>query len=363
MQLAELQLSDGDTTPPPADGHEGVRHPGPVNGPTMKPNAGWTGVKALRYSGGHTADGRGYAYDKVFDVDIAVTREQRAVVPDLPRAHQQRPRLPEHVRGRRPRLHRRHLPVATSARSTSRSTTSTRRARARRKSLYANQWNRKVSDIGAVAAGKTIDRILVGYDNPKGTHLFNGWIDDIRIDGQPGDGDARAAVRLGAHHPRDQLDRRLLRGNNIPATAVPHGFNFWTPMTDAGSISWLYAYQQDNNADNLPRLQAFAASHEPSPWMGDRQTFQVMPSPATGVPNAGRDDRALAFRHANEIAKPYYYGVKFENGMRTEIAPTDHAALFRFTFTGDDGNLIFDNVDDDGDSGLTIDEADGTISG
>ena len=47
---------------------------GPVNGPTMKPNAGWTGVKALRYSGGHTAEGRGYAYDKVFDVDIDVTR-------------------------------------------------------------------------------------------------------------------------------------------------------------------------------------------------------------------------------------------------------------------------------------------------
>ena len=26
------------------------------------------------------------------------------------------------------------------------------------------------------------------------------------------------------------------RGNNIPATAVPHGFNFWTPVTDAGSL-------------------------------------------------------------------------------------------------------------------------------
>ena len=126
-------------------------------------------------------------------------------------------------------------------------------------------------------------------------------------------------------------------------------------MTDAGSISWLYAYQQDNNDDNLPRIEAFAASHEPSPWMGDRQTFQVMPSPATGVPNAGRDDRALTFKHANEIAKPYRYGVKFENGMRTDIAPTDHAALFRFEFTGDEGNVILDNVDrDEGDSGLTI---------
>ena len=90
----------------------------------------------------------------------------------------------------------------------------------------------------------------------------------------------------------------------------------------------------------------------------------MSPSPATGVPNAGRDDRALTFKHANEIAKPYRYGVKFENGMRTDIAPTDHAALFRFEFTGDEGNVILDNVDrDEGDSSLTINQADGTISG
>ena len=52
---------------------------GPVNGPTHQAGAGWTGVRALRYSGGHTAEGRGYAYNKVFDVDVAVTRRQRAV--------------------------------------------------------------------------------------------------------------------------------------------------------------------------------------------------------------------------------------------------------------------------------------------
>ena len=74
-QLAELQLSDGDTTPPPATDMKAVATAGPVNGPTMKPNAGWTGVRALRYSGGHTAEGRGYAYDKVFDVDLAVRRK------------------------------------------------------------------------------------------------------------------------------------------------------------------------------------------------------------------------------------------------------------------------------------------------
>ena len=60
---------------------------------------------------------------------------------------------------------------------------------------------------------------------------------------------------------------------------MPHGFNFWVPETAANSTDWLYRYQESNDANNLPTMQAFAVSHEPSPWMGDRQTFQVMPSP------------------------------------------------------------------------------------
>ena len=356
LQLAELQLSDGDTTPPPATDMKAVATSGPVNGPTMKPEAGWTGMRALRYSGGHTAEGRGFAYDKVFDVDVKVTRDSELsylIFPELTNNDLDYPSTYAAVDlaftdgtylSELRALDQQEYDLDPQGQGAS-------------KSLYANQWNRKASDIGAVAKGKTIDRILVGYDNPKGTHLFNGWIDDIRIVGSP--------VTERHARPSDWvLTTRgtnstggFSRGNNIPATAVPHGFNFWTPMTDAGSLSWLYAYQQDNNDDNLPEIEAFTVSHEPSPWMGDRQTFQVMPSQETG-------ESSLAFRHENEIAKPYRYGVKFENGMRTDIAPTDHAALFRFEFTGDKGTVNFDNVDaQHGKSGLTIDEENGTISG
>ena len=232
------------------------------------------------------------------------------------------------------------------------------------KTLYTNQWNLKRSRIGRVAAGKTIDRVLVAYDNPDGPADFGGWIDDI---------DVGPAERAPARrHPSDWVvttrgtnsSGSFSRGNNIPATAVPHGFNFWTPVTDAGSVSWLYEYQKANNADNLPTLQAFSLSHEPSPWMGDRQTFQVMPTAATGTPDADREARALPFQHANETAQPHYYGVRFQNGIRTEIAPTDHAAIMRFSFPGDSSSLVFDNVDaEHGDSSLTIDAANGVIKG
>src|SRR5699024_6909410 len=89
------------------------------------------------------------------------------------------------------------------------------------------------------------------------------------------------------------------RGNNFPAVAVPNGFNFITPMTDAATTGTLYAYQRDNNAENLPTLQAIGFSHEPSIWMGDRNQLAVLPAAGT-EPTSTLTDRELAFRHRSE---------------------------------------------------------------
>jgi hypothetical protein len=44
------------------------------------------------------------------------------------------------------------------------------------KILYVNQWNNVLSRIGSVAAGKTVDRILVAYDSPSGPRSSGaGW--------------------------------------------------------------------------------------------------------------------------------------------------------------------------------------------
>ena len=131
VQLAELQLSDGDTTPPPATDMKAFATSGPVNG------ADDEAERRLDRRQGAALLGRSHRRRPWLRLRQGVRRrpqghaEQRAVVPDLPRAHQQRPRLPEHVRGRRPRLHRRHLPVRPPRARPARRTTSTRRARAR----------------------------------------------------------------------------------------------------------------------------------------------------------------------------------------------------------------------------------------
>lgn len=228
--------------------------------------------------------------------------------------------------------------------------------------LYPQQWAHKLVRIGDVASvrGKRIRAIELQLQ--PGAHVPSaGWIDDIRID--------RRAV-VDRRRPSDyvltargtQSNSTFSRGNNIPATAMPHGFNFWVPVTDAGSLSWLYRWNEHNGPDNRPRLQALSISHQPSPWMGDRQTFQIMPSAAPGIPEADRSKRALSFTHDREEARPHTYRVDFDNGIRTEIAPTERAAIFHFRFPRDgDANLLFDNVDARG--GLTLDAGTQTLHG
>ncbi|MFF1832923.1 GH92 family glycosyl hydrolase [Streptomyces sp. NPDC058231] len=359
-QLADVQFSDGNTsTPAPAEMRSQVDH-GPSGSPTAKSGAGFTGTKALRYAGTHKADGHAYSYNKVFDVNTAVTRDtdlSYLVYPQMGETDLSYPAT--HVAVDLAFTDGTYLSDLRATDSNGGLLTPQGQADAKR--LYVNQWNKVDSRIGTVAAGKTVDRILVAYDSPKGPAKFQGWIDDIKI--------APKAPEKRRAHLSDYASTvrgtnssgGFSRGNNFPATAVPNGFNFWTPVTNAGSTSWLYDYARANNDDNLPTMQAFSASHEPSPWMGDRQTFQLMPSVASGTPDASRTARALPFKHENETAKPHYYGVKFENGLKAEMTPTDHAARMRFTYPGDDASIVFDNISNAG--GLTLDPKTSSFTG
>ncbi|WP_110943381.1 GH92 family glycosyl hydrolase [Virgibacillus senegalensis] len=361
-QLAEIALSNGEDAPPveTEGGMKAFVGEGPNSSYTAKTNVGWTGENALTYQGTHTAEGHGYSYNKVFDVNIPVTDKSKL-------SYYLHPQFMDDD----------HLDYSSTYVAIDLAFTDgtylselgakdqhgvelTPQAQGDSKTLYANQWNYKSADIGKVAEGKTIDRILVAYDNPEGPGVFKGSVDDIRIEGSPEEAVFDSPVDYVNILRGTNSNSTFSRGNNFPAVAVPHGFNFWAPVTDAGSTSWLYTYQQANNENNLPELEAFSLSHETSPWMGDRQTFQVMPS-AADEPNADREERALAFKHENEIAKPHYYSVRFENGIRTEMTPTNRAAMFRFSFTGGSGKLIFDNVNNNG--GLTLNPDEKTISG
>jgi predicted alpha-1,2-mannosidase len=359
IQLAEFRLSDGSAAVPPSGPMVAEVGNGPTSAYNAKTGVGFTGLKALRYAGQVTGAGGGKAWDKVYDVDIPVgakTELSYRIFPELTKGDLRYPSTYASV----------DLAFTDGSYLSDLAAVDqlgfglSPRAQGDSKALYANQWNPRSSLVGAVATGKTIDRILVGYDNPTGPVDFGGWVDDLVV---------REAPPVVVGRPSDhvvttrgtQSNSSFSRGNNFPATAVPNGFNFWTPVTDAGSTSWLYEYHRDNDANNRTRIEAFSTSHEPSPWMNDRNTFQLMPSTAAGLPNASRSARALPFGHENEVARAHYYGVTFDNGLKAEIAPTDHAAAMRFTYPGANANVIFDNVNNSG--GLSIDPATRSFSG
>ena len=189
------------------------------------------------------------------------------------------------------------------------------------------------SDIGTVAAGKTIDRILLAYDDPsadRGDPVPG--LDRRRRRGgarrQPIDGSSltnyvdtrRGHQRLGLVLARQQpADHARCRTASTSSR----------PVTNATSNSWEYDYQRSNNTANLPMLQGLAISHEPSPWMGDRNQMSVMPVPAGGPLTGAPSGRALAFSHGDEVARPDFYRVDAaERPDRRDVADRprrDHA--------------------------------------
>lgn len=131
-------------------------------------------------------------------------------------------------------------------------------------------------------------------------------------------------------------------GNTYPAIALPWGMNFWTPQTGPNANGWQYQYRAD-------RIRGFKQTHQPSPWIGDYGQFSVMPM--TGHARHKEEQRGSFFSHKSEVAKPYYYSVYLaDDNVQTEIAPTDRASIFRFTFPSTDSAFILIDAYDRGSS-------------
>ncbi|GAB3020067.1 GH92 family glycosyl hydrolase [Niabella terrae] len=130
----------------------------------------------------------------------------------------------------------------------------------------------------------------------------------------------------------------LSTGNTYPAIGMPWGMNLWTPQTGKMGDGWAYKYQDD-------KILGFKQTHQPSPWMNDYGYFAIMP-----VVNKlcfREEDRASWFSHKAEKAQPHYYSVYLADAdVTTEIAPTERAAAFQFTFPKTDSAfIIVDAID------------------
>ncbi|WP_285559617.1 GH92 family glycosyl hydrolase [Actinoplanes regularis] len=304
-----------------------------------------TGSAALMYSGNDQSATSSYSYQRIFDVNLPVTAASRLSYWVYPQSGG-------------------HLDVAVDLAFTDGTFLRDSGAvdqhgvrvhpsfQGNGNVLNFNTWNNVVSDIGAYVAGKTVDRILIGYDQPANTGTFRGYLDDIEI------AQSAAPTRLSDYvETRRGSDSTSAysRGNTFPGVTVPHGFNFWTPITKGNSDNWLYEW-----ADTT--VQGFGISHEPSPWIADYAQLLVMPM--TGAVKSTPDARRSTFSHADEVAKAHYYKSRLSTyGITAEMAPTDHAGVLRFAFPAtSEAVILFDTVDS-GSGSLAVDTAARVISG
>ena len=126
----------------------------------------------------------------------------------------------------------------------------------------------------------------------------------------------------------------LTRGNTYPTTALPFGMHTWTPQTGRNGDGWKYQYK-------MKTIRGFQQAHQCSSWTNDYAVFSFMPCLDSLVVN--EDARALKFSHDQETGKPHYYQVKFNNGIQTEISPTERGAHLRFSFpAGKKSFLVLD---------------------
>ncbi|HSN43118.1 MAG TPA: glycoside hydrolase domain-containing protein, partial [Propionibacteriaceae bacterium] len=193
----------------------------------------------------------------------------------------------------------------------------------RRGCLVADNWNLWQLDLSPLV-GTRIESVELASGVGR---TGSGWLQVFGVTDRPTeepDVVDRVRTTRGTHSAF-----LYSRGNALPLTCVPQGFNFLVPLTESRDRNWLYGYHRDGGP--RPRLQALAFSHQPSPWIADRSAFQIMPW--QGEPTVYPDRRARAFSHTDELDRPHHYRVALEGGITAEMTPTSRAGLFRFEWS------------------------------
>lgn len=317
---------------------------GPASVHDAASNKGWTGDKALKVTGYHKGEGEAYAYNVIYDgLNIPVTENTQlsyTIFPEWTTGSYDFEYTSTYIAVDLGFSDGTYLSDLNAVDQNGNIVSPMEQGLS--KTLTTKQWNKISTYIasGEDTIGKTITKVLVGYhkpSNPTGADdAFTADIDDIRIEEVP---------QVEQEHLSDYV--YTLRGTNdgtsysrglvCPGTTMPHGFNFWAPVTRAGDNK-MYNYQLSRDGNTLKHL---TISHQASYWTGERGTYEFMANssfdPAT-VTSIGTGVRGAAFTHENEIAKAHHYSVTFNEddekagGVTMEVTPTEHAAVLRFTF-------------------------------
>ncbi|KAI8628130.1 glycoside hydrolase family 92 protein [Xylariaceae sp. FL1651] len=170
----------------------------------------------------------------------------------------------------------------------------------------------------------------------------------------------------------DQLIGSRNGGNVFPGATVPYGVAKAVADTNSGSN------QGGFTLDGTP-ISGFSALHDSgtggSPSLGNFPLFPYVACPGDDIDRCDYPKKTRvvhgSFDPATVIARPGYFGITLNTGIKAEMTAAQHTALFRFTFpttTNGSHPLILQDLTDLSDSRqdngtVSVDAATGRIKG
>ncbi|MGH7989703.1 MAG: GH92 family glycosyl hydrolase, partial [Limisphaerales bacterium] len=119
-------------------------------------------------------------------------------------------------------------------------------------------------------------------------------------------------------------------GDLYPGATAPFGMIQWSPDTGSGQHCGGYAYEDS-------RIRGFSMDHLSGAGCNYGENFAFMPilGTLTDSPNTRRTVFLTSFSHEQETAKPGYYAVTLDNGIKVELTATERSGFGRFTYPAD----------------------------
>ncbi len=116
-------------------------------------------------------------------------------------------------------------------------------------------------------------------------------------------------------------------GNTYPGPSLPFGMIQWSPDNGPGKVVAGYNYR-----DSL--IQSFSLDHLNGAgcYYGGNFGFTPIQGNENLTPPKTRDAYDATFSHSNEVVKPGFYSVKFDNGIKIALTTAMRSAFGKFTF-------------------------------
>jgi predicted alpha-1,2-mannosidase len=147
-----------------------------------------------------------------------------------------------------------------------------------------------------------------------------------------------------------------------PGATLPFGLIQWSPDTELG-------LRKGGFSDADTRISDFSVDHISGAGCSYGEDFAMMPisGPQPAAPPDMRNAFAASFSHTNEEARPGYYGVTFDNGLKAELTTTLRSGFGRFIYPGHQPATMMINAASDintsAASGISVNPATREVSG